>query len=449
VKLQLNSPPGPQTAQGLTRGWRHWLRWRPLPIFVRFFFALIVLTIAASALFGIVFGSHQERVTANTLAALWTPAIRAAPAAQAGVITMQAPLTVHLGAPPANAYSILDDPRTQRLALALEQAGVRVRDVLLDDDAELPVTWLQVQEASGAQRWVGFEGGVQPGLFRTRTWRMLVGLLLMMAVAAWFASRWVARPLKQLSQQLDEIGGGRVPAATVTGPREITRFGAALATMAQQRVAYEEERRTMLMGVSHDLRSPLTRIRVAADLLQEQPAMRDLIVRNVAHADAIIESFLTYVRTDAEPVDTTVDLAQVVVAAARLVQLPEDAVRTCPNALVRGNHSLLQRLVTNLLENAVKHGAPPVQAEVLRDGDRVVLHVTDRGAGIVDPQRMLKPFERGDASRGKAGAGLGLAVVARIVARHGGELVIDQAPQGGARVSVLLPAASGATVAQA
>jgi two-component system osmolarity sensor histidine kinase EnvZ len=433
------------SAAGARRGWRRWLRWRPLPIFVRFFFALVVLTIAASILFGVVFGSHQERVTANTLAALWTPAIRAAQPAAAGVVTLQAPLAVHLGAPPANAYSVLDDQRTRTLVLALEQSGVQVREVLLDDDAEMPVTWLAIAEGE-ATRWVGFEGGVQPGLFRTRSSRVLLALLALMAVAAWFASRWVARPLAQLSHQLDAIGRGEVPSTAVTGPREIARFGAALASTAQQRAAYEEERRTMLMGVSHDLRSPLTRIRVAADLLEQQPSLRDLIVRNVEHADAIIESFLMYVRTEAEPVDAVVDLGRVVQAAARLVPLPDEAVRVAPDALVRGNETLLQRLVTNLLENALKHGAPPVVAEVLREGERVVLRVTDAGAGIVDPERMLRPFERGDASRGKAGAGLGLAIVARIVARHGGELLIDSGPQGGARVAVRLPAAARGTL---
>lgn len=416
----------------------------PRPIFLRFFLALVALTILASTLFGVMFGSYQERVTADTLAPVWAAAIKQAPTgsevAEGTIVPMQVPVALHRGPPPANAYSVADDPRSRALVTALAQTGVSVTDVRLDDDSELPVTWLLVQPAQGAAQWLGFEGGLQPGLFRTRTWRMLAGLLLLMAVAAWFISRWVARPLERLSLQLEPIARGELPMETVRGPREIERFAQALAGMARQRAGFEEQRRTMLLGVSHDLRSPLTRIRVAADLLEHEPALRDLIVRNIEHADAIIEGFLAYVRTDAEAVDQAVDLAQVGMTAARLVDLAKEQIRVAPQTMVRGNPTLLQRLVINLLENALKHGAPPVTLDIERVGTQVQLRVTDRGPGIADPQRMLRPFERGDTSRGSSGAGLGLAIVARIVQRHQGELEIGAADVGGTRITVRLPA---------
>lgn len=416
----------------------------PRPIFLRFFLALVALTILASTLFGVMFGSYQERVIADTLAPVWAAAIKQAPtgseAAEGAIVPMQVPVALHRGPPPSNAYSVADDPRSRALVTALAQTGVSVTDVRLDDDSELPVTWLLVQPAQGAAQWLGFEGGLQPGLFRTRTWRMLAGLLLLMAVAAWFISRWVARPLERLSLQLEPIARGELPMETVRGPREIERFAQALAGMARQRAGFEEQRRTMLLGVSHDLRSPLTRIRVAADLLEHEPALRDLIVRNIEHADAIIEGFLAYVRTDAEAVDQAVDLAQVGMTAARLVDLANEQIRVAPQTMVRGNPTLLQRLVINLLENALKHGAPPVTLDIERVGTQVQLRVTDRGPGIADPQRMLRPFERGDTSRGSSGAGLGLAIVARIVQRHQGELEIGAADVGGTRITVRLPA---------
>ena len=143
--------------------------------------------------------------------------------------------------------------------------------------------------------------------------------------------------MARLSQQVDAIGRGEVPTEPVRGAREIERLGTALTTMARQRAAFDEQRRVMLMGVSHDLRSPLTRIRVAADLLDAQAPLRDLIVRNVEHADAIIESFLSYVRTDAERVDDKVDLS------GRRREAPcgwptyrPAQVHIAPNAFVRG-----------------------------------------------------------------------------------------------------------------
>ena len=189
---------------------------------------------------------------------------------------------------------------------------------------------------------------------------MLGVLILVITIAAWFTSRWVVRPMARLSTQVDAIGRGEVPTEIVRGTREIERLATALTTMARQRAAFDEQRRVMLMGVSHDLRSPLTRIRVAADLLEEKAPLRDLIVRNVEHADAIIESFLSYVRTDAEQVADDVDLSGVANSAARLAGLPAAQVRVAPNVFVSGNATMLQRMLTNLLDNAARHGAPPV-----------------------------------------------------------------------------------------
>jgi len=217
-----------------------------------------------------------------------------------------------------------------------------------------------------------------------------------------------------------------------------------LTTMARQRAAFDDQRRVMLMGVSHDLRSPLTRIRVAADLLEEQAPLRDLIVRNVDHADAIIESFLSYVRTDAEQVADDVDLSGVANSAARLAGLPAAQVRVASNVFVSGNATMLQRMLTNLLDNAARHGAPPVllSLSVNRAEHQATVTVEDHGPGIVDAQRMLQPFERGDASRAQGGAGLGLAIVARIVERHAAALEIGTVDGGGTRVTVRLPLAA-------
>jgi signal transduction histidine kinase len=194
----------------------------------------------------------------------------------------------------------------------------------------------------------------------------------------------------------------------------------------------------------------LTRIRVAADLLDAQAPLRDLIVRNVEHADAIIESFLSYVRTDAEHVADDVDLSGVANSAARLAGLPAAQVRIAPNVVVPGNATMLQRLLTNLLDNAARHGAPPILLSLAIDraARQATLIVEDHGPGIVDAQRMLQPFERGDASRAQGGAGLGLAIVARIVERHAATLEIGAVDGGGTRVSVRLPLADPKRVAE-
>ncbi|HVG04693.1 MAG TPA: ATP-binding protein [Burkholderiaceae bacterium] len=420
----------------------------PLPMFGRIFIALLLMTISALILIAATFGNYQDRVIAMTLAPMWAAAIRTEqeqPGPSQRALDLRMRVDVFGGAPPPQAYSIVSDGRTAALTDALAQSGISVIDTRLDDKSELPVTWLKVQPAQGEARWVGLAGGVQPSSFRMRAWGVIGVLILVITIAAWFTSRWVVRPVARLARQVDAIGRGEVPTETVRGTREIERLGTALATMARQRAAFDEQRRVMLMGVSHDLRSPLTRIRVAAELLAEQPQLRDLIVRNVEHADAIIESFLSYVRTDAERIEDNVDLSAVAASAAKLAGLQDAQIRIAPGAVVRGNATMLQRMLANLLDNAARHGAPPVVLSVAVDhaARQATLIVEDRGPGIVDPKRMLQPFERGDASRAHGGAGLGLAIVARIIERHAGRLDIGGVDGGGARVTVRLPLADG------
>lgn len=431
-------------AGGAARGRQRRMKFLPLPMFWRIFLALLVMTISALVLIAATFGDYQARVAAQTLAPTWAAAIRAeasSPEAASREHDVRVRTRAWSGAPPARAYSIENDGRTRALTDALLQSGISVIDVRLDDTTAMPVTWLFVQPPEGPARWVGLAGGLQPPRFRARAWLVIGTLLLVITIAAWFTSRWVARPMARLARQVDAIARGEVPADTVRGAREIERLGTALATMARQRAAFDSERRVMLMGVSHDLRSPLTRIRVAAELLDQQAPLRELIARNVEQADAIIESFLSYVRTDVERIDEEVDLSAVAMSAARLVDLPADAVAVSPGVRVRGNVTLLQRLVGNLIDNAQKHGAPPVRVAVRAERARRVasFSVEDHGVGLVDVRRMLQPFERGDASRAQGGAGLGLAIVARIVERHGGTLQIGQADGSGTRVVVELP----------
>lgn len=420
----------------------------PLPMFGRILIALVAMTITALVLIGATFSEYQERVTAMTLAPMWAAAIRAQQEQPVGTTNNEIDLRMRVrafsGQPPVQAYSVANDGRTIALSRALAQSGISVTDTRLDDTSDLPITWLHVRSSDGSARWVGLAGGVQPSLFRARAWGVLGVLILVVTVAAWFTSRWVVRPMARLSAQVDAIGRGEVPADNVRGAREIERLGTALTTMARQRAAFDEQRRVMLMGVSHDLRSPLTRIRVAADLLDTQAPLRDLIVRNVEHADIIIESFLSYVRTDAEPVQDNVDLSAVASSAARLAELPPDQIRVVAAVVVRGNATMLHRLISNLLDNAARHGTPPVliSLAVDRSAAQAVLVIEDHGTGIVDAPRMMQPFERGDASRSQGGAGLGLAIVSRIVERHAGTVQVESAAGGGARMVVRLPLAA-------
>jgi two-component system, OmpR family, osmolarity sensor histidine kinase EnvZ len=450
----------------------------------RIFGAMVLMVVLGSWTFGAVVGANQDRVIAATLAPLWAAALRAelarpqGPAAPPGgrapaaatdraEPTRDVSITVEMrrGEPPASAYSISSDARIRALVEGLRDAGIGVREVRLDDALDPPITWLSIQHGPQAERaergergerhWVGLRGGVQPAAFRQRVWMALAALLALVLVTAWFVSRWVARPLAALSQQIDQIGRGELPERIVRGAREIEHVGETLMAMAHQRAAFESDRRLMLMGISHDLRSPLTRIRVAADLLgsagpagaagasgsTDSEPLRALIVRNIEQADAVIDNFADYVRAESEPLAEQVDLVPVVRAVAATVELPPAQLHLPSTpVLVRGHGLLLRRLLRNLIDNAEQHGAPPVEIRLeVQDAMQVTLAVEDAGPGIADPERMVRPFERGDAARQSQGSGLGLALVARVAERHRGRLVFGRSARGGARVAVVMP----------
>lgn len=202
-------------------------------------------------------------------------------------------------------------------------------------------------------------------------------------------------------------------------------------------------RALVLAGISHDLRTPLARVRLAAELSADE-SLREGLVADVEQMDAVIRQFLDYARLDESEAAVLTDLqaliretAQPFAAQARLtldLQLvPPLAVRPL----------LLKRALANLLDNAVKYGGGEISVQLGQDGNRVILSVADRGAGIPAAQREAakRPFVRLECPRSDAtGSGLGLAVVERAARLHGGELQLEDRAGGGLVARLVLPA---------
>ena len=185
------------------------------------------------------------------------------------------------------------------------------------------------------------------------------------------------------------------------GPEEVRQLAQQFNAFAAQRVQQDDARAMMLAGISHDLRSPLGRIRLAAELLPDAPgvaARRESIVRNAQLADVLVGSFIALVRTATEPLDERVDLR----ALVREVLGNGDHADVVAPELLRAGTPLwvepasaivLQRCVLNLLDNARRHGQPPVEVSLTAQDGAAVLAVRDHGPGIPEDQRetMLKP----------------------------------------------------------
>jgi two-component system osmolarity sensor histidine kinase EnvZ len=284
-------------------------------------------------------------------------------------------------------------------------------------------------------------------------WLGLGALVLALALAgAFLIVARVNRPLAQLTRAAAQVGQGKTPSPVEeTGPAEIRTLASAFNQMAADLRRLDDERALLLAGVSHDLRTPLSRIRLGLELLDDRgdPELKAGLVRDIDDIDGAINQFLDFARLgEAEPATPDGDLNALVRAVAeRYVRLGRPvAMHLAPLPPLPLRATAVQRMVTNLVENGLRHGGPEVEVLTGRNANSVFLEVLDRGPGIpaVEAERMLQPFTRLDAARGGSGTGLGLAIVDRIARVHGGSVSLLPREGGGLRARVELPLAAAA-----
>ena len=414
---------------------------------------VVAQTIGAFALllvFAGVFYAERNRTVAKLTAERWAPALRAAAGYGAAVSGGPAATEVRISdARPAGAIpSTRWAPRIVTLRSTLREAGVPAGDVAFTRGVPHAVTWIEVAGPDGRTRWLGLQDDVVESYVFQRLLLALVLGLAIVGVASWTLARRLSGPLEALRRRIESHDTGAPPAAAGDGAPtlEIAAIESAWLAQADRLAHQESERALLLAGVSHDLRSPLARIRMAAELLPETPdvaARRGTIVRNVDVADRLIASFLDYVRASELPLTATVDAAAV---ARRLLETRDEPAGVLALAaparldVPRAHELLLERLLANLVDNAMRHGQPPVLLRLSAEGGDAVLDVEDHGAGIAPEAqaRLTQAFARGDASRGTAGTGLGLAIVQQIVRRMGGRLSFERVA-GAPCVRVRLP----------
>ncbi|NRP73018.1 Sensor protein RstB [Ensifer psoraleae] len=264
-------------------------------------------------------------------------------------------------------------------------------------------------------------------------------------LAAYPVVRHLTRRLERLRGGVDAWGRGdfvaRVPE---DGSDEVAAVAKSFNRAADHVERLIKSHRALLANASHELRSPLARLRMAIDLYEQAPdkSRKEEIVRNLAELDTLVEEILLASRLDhvekldaPEPIDL---LALVSEEGAR------NGVEVSGTpATVTGDARLIGRLVRNLMQNALRHGGPPVTATVVRAGSMVELRVRDHGPGIPDSEsaRVFEPFYRPSGrSEATGGWGLGLALVRQIAERHGGAVRYESPSDGGACFVVTLPA---------
>ncbi|MDZ4202146.1 MAG: ATP-binding protein [Gallionella sp.] len=268
-------------------------------------------------------------------------------------------------------------------------------------------------------------------------------VLLLGLVGAYLIARQVARPLGRLAGAAQLVGGGGTPQPLPEhGVREIAAVSRAFNQMSADLAANERERTLVLAGISHDLRTPLTRVRLAAEMSADA-ALRDGLIADVEQMDAVIQQFLDYARLDEDEAAVSTDVAALVEEVSRRFESQSKSLALDLQVLqpffVRP--LLLKRALSNLLDNAVKYGGGEITVRLRQVADGVELSVTDCGTGIPDEQReaVKRPFVRLQAARSDVGgSGLGLAIVERAVRLHGGEFHLEVTPGGGLTARLVL-----------
>ena len=282
-----------------------------------------------------------------------------------------------------------------------------------------------------------------------------VGISILLALlGAWLIAWRINRPLQALAASAQSIGKGAQPALLgEDGPEEVRSVIRSFNRMNQDLAQLNQERTVMLAGISHDLRTPLARLRLAVELLEDKTDENQRLgmVQDIADLDAIIGQFLAFVRDTDNEISESVDLNQLV------GEIHERYARSGKNIILalgklpplKLRPLAIQRLISNLLDNAYRHGGSEVMIETEALSDSVRLAVLDRGPGIPPGQTAtaLQAFSRLNAARsGQSGAGLGLAIVNQIARMHNGKIELLPRPDGGLEARVNFPIAYNLTL---
>ncbi len=277
---------------------------------------------------------------------------------------------------------------------------------------------------------------------------LAVGAVVTLITAAWMA-HWLTQPLARLAAATQCIGQGQRPAPLPgTGPSELAALAHAFNRMGEQVEDLLANRTTLLVGISHDLRSPLARIQLALGMLSEKPD-RDLlerIQRDVEGMNCLIARCLEVGRDFAEKDEVELNLCELIAEIARehVASGVEIRGHKGSECCLHVRPMALRRILVNLLDNAVRYGdGRYIDIEYDVGEDSVEIRILDRGQGIPESERdaVFQPFRRLDSSRSSqtGGSGLGLAIVRQIANANGWQVMLDARPGGGTIARVRLP----------
>ena len=273
-------------------------------------------------------------------------------------------------------------------------------------------------------------------------------MALLIIAGGWLFIRFQNRPLLALEKAAKGVGRGEIPPPIPEkGALEIRAVTRAFNQMSKGIQELEEDRALLMAGISHDLRTPLTRIRLATEMMSpEESYLAEGIISDTEECNEIISQFMDYLKPVNNQTFEAVSLNDIVCDVASSEGSDEREIETKIEASIKpalGNSIAIKRAVTNLVVNAVRYGNGWVKVSTGMTADNQLVWVTveDNGPGIEPEQvgKLFEPFTRGDTARGSEGTGLGLAIVKRIVSQHSGSVVMRNRSEGGLIAQISFP----------
>lgn len=286
------------------------------------------------------------------------------------------------------------------------------------------------------------EGDISP----LTVYLLVIGILSV--AGGWLFVRRLNKPLHALQVAAIEVGRGNIPEPIQEqGSSEIMAVTSAFNQMSKGIKQLENDRALLTAGISHDLRTPLTRIRLASEMLPEdQGWIKDGIVHDIEDMNEIIDQFIDYVRKDGKEKLDKIQLNEIIEEVVQSRNIEEDRqidMQLAPLPLVAVRKIAIKRVLDNLVENAFRYGSQNIviSSGVDKRHKQVFFAVRDFGKGVPADQieNLFQPFAQGDKARGSLGSGLGLAIIKRIVGLHKGKVELTNHPDGGLLAKVILP----------
>lgn len=433
-----------------------------LGLFARTFLLLALLMLASLAAWLHVFWTLEREPRATQIADQLVRVVQLTEAAQSALTpdsqvqvlqTIKSQTDIDfISSAQADLLMPLPDDAHWRTVKARVQSKLGVATELASSNPFNGQVWVELPN----RYWLGVQ--VQPASLTTApewvSWIAAAALLSMVGAAV--AVGYLNSPLSRLSRAAQQLSQGKTPdPLPETGPQEIQQLNASFNRMVSELQQAEEDRTLMLAGISHDLRTPLARMRLEVEMSTMSDEQRRAIDEDLLQIDQTIGQLLQYAKPASELPTRPVNLLDAIQDVIRQIQpvlaTTHDTLnyRARTSAYCVIDREDFSRCLTNLIENARRYGKSSdgtltLDITVQSRSNRLHIDVRDRGRGIAtqDVERLLRPFSRGEAARtGGAGSGLGLAIVERLLARAGGQLRLLPREAGGLIARMDLPRA--------